>query len=58
VLALYVAGPEELRAFAGDGALLTDDKPLVEYFRSLPTAGRRMVDLSSLKGDVSRHVRK
>jgi spermidine synthase len=57
LLALYVAGPDELRGFAGGGALLTDDQPLVEYFRSLPGHGGRSVDLSSLKGDVSRHVR-
>jgi hypothetical protein len=46
-----------LAAFAGPGELLTDDRPLVEYFRSLPTEGRSTVDLSSLGNDVSRHVR-
>ena len=50
LLALYRAGPEELRAFVGSGPLLTDDRPLVEYFLSLPRD--RDVDLSSLKGDV------
>jgi spermidine synthase len=57
LLALYVAGPEDLRRLVGAGALLTDDQPLVEYFRSLPGDGGRSVDLSSLKGDVSRHLR-
>ena len=33
---LYVAGPEALRAFAGEGPLLTDDKPVIEYFLTLP----------------------
>src|SRR6185295_13463619 len=32
LLKLYRAGPEELRAFVGPGEILTDDRPLVEYF--------------------------
>jgi len=51
---LFTAGPDELRAFAGPGPLLTDDWPLVEYFLSLPRD--RDVDTSSLKGDVNRFV--
>jgi spermidine synthase len=57
LIVLYVAGPEALRAFTGPGEMLTDDRPLVEYFRSLPMDGRSAVDLSSLRGDVSRHLR-
>ncbi len=57
VTALYTAGPEELRAFAGEGPLLVDDRPRVEYFRSLPEAeGDPLVDISALRGDVSRHL--
>jgi spermidine synthase len=52
--AAFTAGPGELRAFVGDGPVLTDDKPLVEYFLSLPRD--RDVDTSSLKGDVDRYV--
>jgi len=52
--AAFTAGPEELRAFVGPGPVLTDDKPLVEYFLSLPRD--RDVDTSSLKGDVNRYV--
>jgi spermidine synthase len=33
---LYLAGPDELRAFVGPGPVLTDDKPTLEYFLSLP----------------------
>jgi spermidine synthase len=55
--ALYTAGPDELRAFVGDGDLLTDDRPLVEYFRSLPSDGLRPVNLSPVRGDVQRHLR-
>jgi spermidine synthase len=54
LLAAYVAGPDELRAFVGDGPILTDDRPLVEYFLSLPRD--RDVDTSSMKGDVRRYV--
>ena len=32
----YSAGPATLRAFVGPGPVLTDDRPLVEYFRALP----------------------
>ena len=54
LLALYVAGPAEMRSFLGDGPVLTDDRPLVEYFLSLPRG--RQVDLTGVKGDVMRHV--
>jgi spermidine synthase len=54
LLAMYRAGPDELRAFVGPGPILTDDRPLVEYFLSLPRD--REIDLSPLKGDVRRHV--
>ena len=54
LLRLYVAGPAELRRYLGDGPVLTDDRPLVEYFLSLPRD--RAVDLTGLKGDVMRHV--
>ena len=54
LLGLYTAGPEELRAFVGDGPILTDDRPLVEYFLSLRRD--RPPDLRLLRGDVMRHV--
>ncbi len=57
LLALYTAGPDELRAFVGDGPLLLDDRPRVEYFRSLPDeASSAMVDIRALHGDVTRHL--
>jgi spermidine synthase len=55
LLGQYTAGPGELRAFLGGGPLLTDDRPLVEYFRSLPR-GEGDIDLSGLWGEVRRHV--
>jgi spermidine synthase len=33
---IFVAGPEEAKAFAGDGPVLSDDRPVIEYFLSLP----------------------
>ena len=53
----YTAGPGEMRAFVGDGPILTDDRPLVEYHHFLPRPEEQPpLDLSPLKGDVSRHV--
>jgi spermidine synthase len=48
VLAAYTAGPNELRAFLGEGPVLTDDKPMLEYYRSLPQPDRP-IDLSGLR---------
>ncbi len=48
VLATYTAGPSELRAFLGEGPVLTDDKPMLEYYLSLPRRDRP-VDLSGLR---------
>jgi spermidine synthase len=52
----YTAGPEEMRRFVGAGPLLTDDRPLVEYHRSLSGRGTPL-DLRGLSGDVSRITR-
>jgi spermidine synthase len=54
LLKLFVAGPDELRRFVGDGPILTDDKPMVEYFLSLPRD--RDVNLSGVRSDVTRYV--
>ena len=51
----YTAGPDEMRRFVGDGPVLTDDRPLLEYHRSL-AADKRTLDLSALRGDVTRHL--
>jgi len=54
LLGNYVAGPDEMRAFVGDGPVLTDDLPLVEYFLSLPRD--RPIDIRTLRGDVRTRV--
>ena len=36
VLHLFTATDEELRRYAGDGPIVTDDHPYIEFFRSLP----------------------
>ena len=51
----YVAGPDELRAFVGDGPVLTDDRPIVEYYRSLP-AHDPPVNLAGVRGDARRII--
>jgi spermidine synthase len=50
--ALYHAGDRELRAFVGEGPILTDDRPLVEFHRSLP-GHEPMIDTTNLRGQVS-----
>ena len=53
----YTGGAAEMRAFVGSGPVLTDDRPLVEYHHWLPRPEEQpRLDLSSLKGDVARHV--
>jgi len=54
LLDAYLAGPDEMRAYVGEGPVLTDDRPMVEYFLSLPRDGT--VDLQGVGGDVRRHV--
>jgi spermidine synthase len=56
LLATYTAGPDEMRAFVGNTPVLTDDRPRIEYFGSLPE-NERGVDLKGLRGDVRRHLR-
>ncbi len=54
LLSTYVSGPDEMRAFVGNGPILTDDLPLVEYFLSLPRD--RAIDLTGLRGNVTSRV--
>jgi hypothetical protein len=54
LLESFKAGPDEIRAFVGPGPLLTDDRPLAEYFLSLPRD--RQPNLAALTGDVRRYV--
>jgi spermidine synthase len=56
LMALYTAGPEQLREFVGPGPILTDDRPMVEYFKVLPLDDR-VVDLTELRGNPWRHVK-
>ncbi len=46
--AMYTAGHEELVAYAGEGALLTDDRPRLEFWKS--TRSDRPLDLAGLEG--------
>lgn len=57
LLSIYAAGPEELRAYVGEGLLLTDDRPMVEYYLSLPL-GEAPADLSRIRGDPGRVLRR
>jgi spermidine synthase len=48
---LYMAGPEQMRSFAGPGPMLTDNRPLVEY--GWVPANQPPLDLSTLRADVA-----
>jgi spermidine synthase len=37
IIEMYAGGPPEIAQWVGPGTLLTDDKPVIEYFLSLPT---------------------
>jgi spermidine synthase len=39
VLLRYVGGPAELRHYAGPGPIMTDDRPMIEYYLTLPSDG-------------------
>jgi hypothetical protein len=44
-----------MRAFVGPGPLLTDDRPRIEYHKSLPDRSQ-MVDLSAFRGEGRQRV--
>ena len=53
VLRHYYAGADDLRRFLGDGPILTDDRPMLEYYLSLPR-DERPLDTSGLRRSSSR----
>jgi spermidine synthase len=56
LLASYTASPGRLASLVGQGPLLTDDRPVIEYFLSLP-AHDPPIDLRGLRGDPAEIVR-
>jgi spermidine synthase len=56
LLGQYTAGADELRAFLGAGPVLTDDRPSLEYYLSLPE-DTQPADLSVL-GSGGGHPRR
>lgn len=53
-LAQFAAGPAQIRAFVGEGEILSDDRPMAEYFLSLPQTGPPDLNaLRKLGADVS-----
>ncbi len=43
----YLAGPPDVAAWVGQGAIMTDDRPIIEYFLSLPADEPRL-DINAL----------
>ena len=56
LLSWYTAGPQEMARFLGTGLVLSDNRPLVEYHRSLPPNDPQ-VDLTGLRGNVATVVK-
>jgi spermidine synthase len=54
--ALYSAGPDALRKFVGDGPVLTDDRPRLEYYNGQDVEPKS-IDLSKLRGSVDEIVK-
>jgi spermidine synthase len=48
----YTGGPGAMHRFVGPGPLLTDDRPLVEYHRSLPPDTTRL-DVTALRSAIA-----
>jgi spermidine synthase len=51
---LYNAGPDELRELVGEGPILTDDRPMVEYFLALG-GDSRMITRAKFDPEGKRH---
>jgi hypothetical protein len=51
----FRADSTQVRRLAGDGPYLSDDRPLIEYFASLPPAAA--VDITPLRGDINAILR-
>jgi hypothetical protein len=47
---MFRANPEQVRALAGEGPYLTDDRPLIEYFATLPPEPPN--DLAAVRGNL------
>jgi spermidine synthase len=56
VAGMYLAGPPDVANWVGGGPILTDDRPIIEYFLSLPT-NEGPADLSSLQRRPDQIVR-
>lgn len=56
VIRLFTATDAELRAYAGEGLVVSDDHPYVEFFRSLPH-DRKLPDTSVFRRDPSALLR-
>ena len=52
LLSVYSAGTKEVRDYVGDGPILTDDLPIIEYFLSMPKGGPAP-DQRQMKGNVA-----
>jgi spermidine synthase len=56
LMKMYVAGPPDIARWVGDGPIITDDRPIIEYFLSLPQSepAADLTPLPSRPADVLR----
>ncbi len=57
LLSYFTAGPNEMKKYVGAGDILTDDRPIIEYFLSLP-ANDKPVDITGLHSEVWNFVKR
>ncbi|CAN5804891.1 hypothetical protein BH18ACI5_BH18ACI5_05880 [soil metagenome] len=51
---MFRAGTEDIHAYLGEGPVLSDDRPLLEYFESLPPIERDLTKITRQRGDLIR----
>ncbi|MDQ3068523.1 MAG: fused MFS/spermidine synthase [Acidobacteriota bacterium] len=54
LLGWYTADAADMRRFVGEGPILTDDRPLLEFHRSIRPSPP--IDVATFRGDVRRHI--
>lgn len=56
VLKMYTGSRDEVQAYVGDGPVISDDQPLIEYFRSSQEM-QEVVTLGRIQRDLHEHFR-
>jgi spermidine synthase len=57
VLQQYTGNRDEIAAYAGDGRMISDDWPLIEFYRALGTGGEEAAETPLILRDIARAFR-